>query len=318
MPHDPDRMLLPLLEGVPFQPIFIIGDHRSGTTLLYKILAETQSLHVLTAYHVIEYGEILTNHRAGRETQAKQALAERFKTLGLSNRVIDNVPVGPDAPEEYGFILEDSRRPRVRPANRERMMQICRKLQLTAEGNKPLLLKNPWDALSFAYLKSCFPNAKLIFLHRHPLGVINSQLRAIRSLIEKRNEYTALLANWYARLLQSPAQLAMMRLAFASHPAMWRTIIPRHVLRVNRYFIENIGKVPEQDCFSLRYEDLCQSPRATIEKLLAWLGVCPDVSPPYESMIVPRDPELLPEIARYRSEILEPFRPYLKSHGYRE
>jgi hypothetical protein len=318
MPPEPDHKLLHLLEGVSFQPIFIVGDHRSGTTLLYKILAETQSLQVLTAYHVIEYDQILTNHQAGLETQAKEALAARFKALGLSNRIIDNVPVGPDAPEEYGFVLEDSRRPRVRPANAERMVEICRKLQVTGAGHKPLLLKNPWDALSFAYLKTCFPNAKLIFLHRHPLGVINSQLRAIRSLIEKRNEYTALLAKWYARLLQSPAQLAMMRILFGNERALWRRIIPRHVLRVNRYFAENIGTLPAQDCFSLRYEDLCQNPRTTIEKLLAWLAVSPDVSPSYENMIVQRDPELLPEIERYRKEILEPFQPYLAAQGYRE
>ena len=29
-----------------------------------------------------------------------------------------------------------------------------------------------------------------------------------------------------------------------------------------------------------------------------------------------RDPELLPEIARSRDQILKPFRPYLVSHGY--
>jgi len=318
MTNEPDSSFLHLLNGVTFRPVFIIGDHRSGTTLLYKILAETRSFHVLTAYHVIDYNQILANYCAGREPEAKQALAARFAALGLSNRVIDSMPVIPDAPEEYGFILGDSRRPHVRPANRERMVEICRKLRVIGQSDKPLLLKNPWDVLSFVYLKSCFPDAKLIFLHRHPLAVINSQMRAIRSLIEVRNEYTALMAKWYARMSKSPAELAWMRLLFSSRVPLWKKIVPRHVLRANRYFAENIGSIPKQDWTSLRYEDLCRNPRRTIENLLAFLEVSPEAVLPYESMIAARDPELLPEIAHSRNQLLKPFRPYLSAHGYDE
>jgi hypothetical protein len=318
MAQEPDRRFLHLLAGISFDPVFIIGDHRSGTTLLYKILSDTGNFQVFTAYHVIHYDEILVNQQTGRELEAKQALAGRFAELGISNRIIDSVPASPDTPEEYGFALEDSQRPRVRPANEARMVEICRKLQFTQSGAKPLLLKNPWDVLSFADLKTYFPNARLVFLHRHPLGVINSQLRAIRSLISVRNEYTALLANWYLRLWQSPVKLAAMRLMFGKGSPVWRSIVPPHVLRANRYYAENIGKVPPEDCFSLCYEDLCRSPRVTLEKLLAFLRVRPEVPPSYETMISQRDPELLPEIARCRKQILKPFQPYLAARGYAE
>ncbi len=316
MNNQPDDSFLHLLKGVTFRPVFIIGDHRSGTTLLYKILAETGSFSVLTAYHVVHYNEILANYSAGREQQSKEALAARFSALGLSNRIIDSVPVSPDAPEEYGFVLEDSRRPRVQPSNKDRMVEICRKLRLTSGNDKPLLLKNPWDVLSFAYLKSCFPDARMIFLHRHPLGVINSQMRAIRSLVETRNEYTALLTRWYARMLQSPAELAWMRVVFAGQLPLWKKIVPRHVLRANRYYAENIDTIPKQDRISLRYEDLCRDPRGSIEGILAFLRVSPENALPYEKMIAARDPELLPEIAKSRDQLLKPFRPYLVSHGY--
>jgi hypothetical protein len=296
--------------------VFIIGDHRSGTTLLYKILAETGSFKIFTAYHVIHYNEILANYSAGREEESKKALAARFSALGLSNRIIDNVAVGPDAPEEYGFVLEDSRRPHVQPSNKDRMVEICRKLRVTAGEDKPLLLKNPWDVLSFAYLKSCFPDARMIFLHRHPLGVINSQMRAIRSLVDKRNEYSALITKWYARMLESPVEMAWMRVVFAGQLPIWKKIVPRHVLRANRYYAENIDKIPKEDRISLRYEDLCRDPRGTIEGILRFLEVSPETALPYESMITARDPELLPEIVRSRDQILKPFHPYLVSHGY--
>ena len=313
-----DHELLHLLEGISFDPIFIIGDHRSGTTLLYKILADTGSFQVFTAYHAIHYDQILVNHQTGREQEAKRSLAARFAELGISNRIIDNVIASPDTPEEYGFVLENSRRPRVRPANQARMVEICRKLQFTQAHSRPLLLKNPWDVLSFVDLKTLFPNARLVFLHRHPLGIINSQLRAIRSLISARNEYTAALAEWYARMSESPVELAVMRLMFASRSPIWRSIVPRHVLRASRYFAENIGKLPPEDCYALSYEDLCRSPRVTIEKLLAFLRVRPEVPPPYKTMISQRDPELLPEIKRYRKQIMEPFQPYLATRGYAE
>jgi hypothetical protein len=318
MAYEPDRRFLHLLDGVSFDPVFIVGDHRSGTTLLYKILADTASFQVFTAYHVIHYDEILVNHQAGRELEARHELAGRFAKLGISNRIIDNVRASPDTPEEYGFALEDSRRPRVRPENEARMLEICRKLQFTQTGGKPLLLKNPWDVLSFANLKAYFPNARLVFLHRHPLGVINSQVRAIRSLISVRNEYTALLANWYTRLWRSPVKLAAMRLMFGKGSPLWKSIVPPHVLRANRYFAENIGRLPPEDCFSLCYEDLCRSPRVTMEKLFAFLRVRPEVPPSYETMISQRDPELLPEIERYRKRILKPFQPYLAARGYAE
>jgi hypothetical protein len=315
---DSDAGFLHLLKDVAFRPVFIIGDHRSGTTLLYKILADTQCFHVLTAYHVIYYDRILANHCEGREAEAQKELAERFVAAGLGDRIIDNVPVRPNTPEEYGFVLEDSRRPHVRPENRDRMVEICRKLRFTGAGDKPVLLKNPWDVLSFVTLRSCFPDARFVFLHRHPLAVINSQLRAIRSLIRERNEYTALLAKWYARMLKSPAEMAWMRLVFASALPLWKGIVPKHVLRANKYGDENIGQIPAADRISLRYEDLCREPRQAIERLLDFLGVSPAVNLPYESMIAPRDPEVLPEIEQARKGILKPFRPYLNSHGYND
>jgi Sulfotransferase family len=318
MPDQPDRKLVHLLERVSFDPVFIIGDHRSGTTLLYKILADSGSFQVLNAYHIVHYDEILFNHQAGREQEAKHRLAARFGELGISDRIIDSVPASPDTPEEYGFALEDSRRPHVRSANHARMVEICRKLQFTQTGNKALLLKNPWDALSFADLKTFFPGARFVFLHRHPLGVINSQLRAIRSLMSVRNEYTILLAQWYARLWRSPMRLALMRATFAKGAPWWRSIIPPHVLRANRYFAENVGKIPAEDRISITYEDLCRSPRETVGKLLGFLRVRPEVALAYESMISQRDPELLPEISQRRKQVLSGFQPYLAAHGYGE
>src|SRR5262245_49566598 len=111
----PDRELMHLTERLSFQLLFIMGDHRSGTTMLYQGLAATAEFTPVTAYHVIRYDHILSDHVAGRTARAKAALQESFVERGLVDRIIDNVPVTPDLPEEYGFAIDPGPRPHIAP-----------------------------------------------------------------------------------------------------------------------------------------------------------------------------------------------------------
>ncbi|MEM7557233.1 MAG: sulfotransferase, partial [Cyanobacteria bacterium P01_A01_bin.84] len=102
-----DTAYLDLLPKVEFSPIFIMGDHRSGTTLLYKTLVSTGCFNFLKAYHIIKYDEILSHHINQTESQTIKELEELFQSLGISDRAIDKVIATPDLPEEYGFILKN-------------------------------------------------------------------------------------------------------------------------------------------------------------------------------------------------------------------
>lgn len=311
-----DRHYAHLLEGVSFLPIFIVGDHRSGTTLLYQMLSSTQGFHFLSAYHVIHYREIVANHVQGRTDVVKQALAQRFAALGMSDRRIDDVVVSPDLPEEYGFVIEDRPRPQLCSANLSRFAQMCRKLKLIGGAEKPILLKSPWDALNFIYLKQSFPEAKFIFIHRHPLAVIDSQLRAIRSMLESRNEYAALIAPWYSKLTRSRMRLAAARMIFSPRLPLGQRIALRHVSRVTGYFLQNVGKLPKADYFSLRYEDLCSDPRVTMEAALRFLQVPSEVPVAWENWI--RRPKAggRPAPVPQTEYILRRLQPYLRDLGY--
>ncbi|NJN24394.1 MAG: sulfotransferase [Acaryochloridaceae cyanobacterium RL_2_7] len=46
-----DKIYSDLLPHVKVEPIFIMGDHRSGTTLLYQLLAMSEAVHYVMAYH---------------------------------------------------------------------------------------------------------------------------------------------------------------------------------------------------------------------------------------------------------------------------
>jgi hypothetical protein len=84
-------------------PLFILGLQRSGTTLLYEIFAASGAFNISTAWHVICFDEL----RRGVDDPAasRQRLQERFAAAGLTPRGMDIVKIGPDTPEEYGFVL---------------------------------------------------------------------------------------------------------------------------------------------------------------------------------------------------------------------
>lgn len=313
---DPDAAYAGLFAGVTFEPVFIIGDHRSGTTLLYQILAATGAFHYLSAYHVISYGSLVRNHVEHRTEQAKQELAQRFASEGLSNRKFDGVRVHPDLAEEYAYVMEDSVRPRLGPRNLDRFTEMCRKVCFIGGEEKPLLLKNPWDVLNFEFVFKTFPKSRLIFIHRHPLAVINSQLRAIRSSMVERNGYVALLAPWYRRTSGSFLRRAAMQAAFSPHLPFWNQIVSGHVRRAGQYFLDHIDRIPRANQFCLRYEDLCRSPRSVMESLLLYLGVQDRNSVNFEQWIAARESPLLPEIVRRRKHILLASQPILSYNGY--
>jgi len=298
-----------LFRDLTFEPVFIIGDHRSGTTVLYQLLASTGAFNILTAYDIIGYDELVAHHVAGTSDQARQALAARFATLGLDNRGIDGVRVEPDSPEEYGYIIENSARPQLHPGTYPRFVEVCQKLRLIG-GDRPLLLKSPWDVLTFAYVKAAVPNSKFIFLHRHPLHVMQSQLAAVRSLMASRNEYVAMLSSWYRGLFSSPLALGLARAANSQRFGVGARVVGRHVTKVANYYLAHIDEIPAADYTELRYEDLCAAPEETLQRLLTFLGRRVEIPAGVRQFINPRNPRVLPEVsARYRQirGQLEPF-----------
>lgn len=312
---DPDRAHTRLFTDLAFDPVFITGDHRSGTTVLYSLLAATGAFTVVTAYHVIRYRRIVDDYVQGRTGAEQQALSEHFARLGLDNRVLDGVRVSPDLPEEYGFVIDRSPRPRLTPQTLPSFIELCRKMRLVG-GDRPLLLKNPWDVLEFAFIKQAFPRARFIFLHRHPIDVMNSQLRAMRSLFERRNDYVAQISPWYRDLFTNPAALFVTRAVQTPRFGLGARLVGRHVVKVANYFETHIGGMPARDFIELRYEDLCSRPDAELGRLLAFCEVRPAHAVAGRAMIQPRPRNLLPEVRARYGRIAPALERYRARHGY--
>lgn len=313
-----DHPYLDSLSKVDFNPIFILGDHRSGTTLLYKILVATRCFNFVKAYHIIKYDEILSNHLNQTESQAIQELEKLFKSLGISDRAIDQVVATPELPEEYGFILnnvagDDSR---ITPRNLPIFQQLCQKIQLISDAEQALLLKNPWDFANFIYVKNAIPDAKFIFINRHPIHVINSKLNAARTLLSSWNPYTALIAREYTQIFRNPVQRYFYQLLYSNYFDLGLRRVTQQSIESTTYFLENVESLPDKDHLCLRYEDLCQAPEATILKILGFLKLESRADLDYDSLIKVRPLKLLPEVRGKSDEICQKLQPYLTFHGY--
>ena len=313
-----DEKHLDLLSNVDFSPIFIMGDHRSGTTLLYKTLAATKCFNFVKAYHIIKYDEILSNHINQTESQSIQELNSHFKSLGISDRTIDRVVATPTLPEEYGFILKNmvGDESFITPKNLTVFRQMCRKIQFSSDFDKPLLLKNPWDFPQFMYVKTSIPNAKFIFINRHPIHVINSKLKAARTLLSSWNPYVDLIAKWYRQIFNNPIKRNLYKLFYSNYFDLGLRRVTTQSIKSTTYYLKNIEKLADADYISVRYEDLCQEPETTIQSILVFLGLEARSTLEYQKLIRPRSIDLLPEVQRQYEQIHQKLHVYFDYEGY--
>lgn len=343
----PDQSYLPLLQDVDFSPIFILGHARSGTTLLYRLLAETQCFNFFNAYHIVKYNELLFNYVNGQEDSARQELDALYKSLGVSNRIFDDVEVSSDYPEEYGFVHEHAESENTPPnkdilfknlkklLRRQRtallfdslqldseklplFIESCKKIQFISDPDRPLLLKNPWDFPNFIYLKEAFPKAKFIFIHRHPVSVINSQLKALRSILSTKSPYVATQSRMYVQLFNNPILLSILRmLVFSPMLSNLRSqLLTMNLAHRATYFMDNIHLLPDTDYICIKYEDICKEPQTLMPAIFQFLGVSPSLNTNYSTLVRPRPLRLLPEIAHNYNYICENLQSYLIYQAY--
>lgn len=277
----PLRPLGPI-QNASFRPVFIMGNARAGTTVLYQTLARTGCFNYVSAYHLIRHDEVAFHHLRGTTAQAKLELAQHFRDSGIAEARFDGVNVDPDFPEEYGFHLGRLRFQLTRKTL-PKFLDLCRNVELVSSSDRPLLLKNPWDYRRFLLVKEMLPDSKFIFIHREPADVASSILRAMRLLAKEKNAYHALVARFYERMMGSRWQRYLVSRMFES--ALGAKIVTRQFAATARYFVDNVGKLPPQDFVSLRYEDFCARPRAIVGGVLGFLRLEERVPVDYESVV---------------------------------
>ena len=312
-----DKQYLRELQEVDFQPVFILGVHRSGTSILYKMLTATGCYNAVTAYHLLSYHELLTNYHEQREEHAKQKLTDSFIKNGLQNRGIDQLKVTADFPEEYGFLLNTQTvQMYITKKNVALFTELCKKIQYIAGNDKPILLKNPYDFPNFLYIKQVFPKARFVFIHRHPLKTISSTLNAIRMILYEKNTYTAQLSGMYDKFYTNPLLHQPLRFIFRTIPECSVVLLTRITTKATDYYLKNIEKLPKEDYISITYEKFCQHPQETLENIMERMSLNMIKKIDTTSLISPRKVDVDCSVQKFRKYIYNSMNTYYDTFHY--
>jgi hypothetical protein len=307
----PDDIHLHLLNDISCQPIFILGLHRSGTSILYKMLGNTGYFNTVQAYHILRYDELLTNHLNHRDQQAHQEINDLLQRKGITNRRIDRLPITADFAQEYVYLFEQKKYDNVMShKNIPLFKTLCKKIHFISDNDNPILFKNPYDFPNFLFIKRMFPTAKFIFIHRDPLDVISSTMRAWQTLYTKKNPYTALFSRRYKHATENPFMYYAMKNWYCSRftPGFYGVV--HRAQKATAYYLDNIQKLPLTDHVSIRYEALCEQPNDVMQHVLAFLNV--EKNQDFSTYIKPRQLQITPEVERRKSYILRKMQRYFK------
>lgn len=329
----PDTLDAPYLaEATSLSPelVFIMGCHRSGTSLLYHLLAYTGQVDYISAYDIIKYDELLHNRINGTEPAIKAEL--QLVLQQESSRGLDDLPVGADLPEEYRFLMprEEKRAfmlnfrrrleqlffaPHLTPQTLSAFLEMCRKKRFLAGNDRPLVLKNPSDHyFNFWAVHEMLPEAKFIFIHRHPLHIFNSYVHSIPAMFAARSNYAALIDPGYDKLFGRIPLRRYLSLRVSRSDTMYRLLLAR-LIDSFEYYLKHIQKLPPNQFVSLRYEDLCDDPTSCLTRIGRdlRLDLVPSIPPRF---VAPRHLPVSDGIKRLYADRVADMAPYLEYFGY--
>ena len=311
-----DDKYIDKIQNLSFQPVFILGLHRSGTTILYKLLNETKEFNVFTLYHLLYYDSLLYNYINNVEEKKKNELNRLLKEKNIVTRKTDHISVTADYEHEYVYIFSERNLPsKITNKNKQLFEELCKKLVFISGNNKPILLKNPYDFPNFLFIKQNISNAKFIFIHRNPLEVISSTMRLWRTRLAIKDEFATLYSKQYTEVFKNPFLLFMMRLYYTSClPLGVFSVIWRSASGV-RYYLKNIKYLSENDYVSIKYEDLCREPNDVINKVLGFLNMRNNLD--FSDSIKPRGLRLTPEVDFLKKFIYKTMKSYFDYFGYK-
>ena len=293
---------------------FVLGPHRSGTTIVCNALAATGAFVCLTAADIVAFHERGGAYGSGRHERsdassplsALAALSRKGET-----RLIDAVRVSEDLPEEYGFLFPGRR---LTPDTAPVLASVYRDLAGdSAEGTR-CLYRNPWDLPNAARILEFFPEATFVFVVRDPVETIDSRLQAVRTLLAEPSEYHALLDLRYRRLLRRRGRLALYR--FLAGRPRFVELLTRSFARDTRRWTRDLDRLPSDRWNVTRYEDLLADPARELRHLFAFLRLPPERIDALAREIRPGMRALHPHVVAREGKIRSRTRAFRERYGY--
>lgn len=272
-------------------PVFIIGLPRSGTTLLYHLLAKDTQFAVPTRLEAFNPHTFLTLRKLG--------IGKLLSHFPLHSRVIDRVRVGWMAPEDddvavfvltgipgqiwRAFPREPDRGCECFKENSPEARRWIAALQmftrkLSMSQGKPALMKSPHNAQKIPELLQAFPEAKFVTIFRKP----ETHFPSFRAMFAGPG------TGWDELQRRPP-----------STDEELLTVVQR---QLKRYFATKMA-IPPGNLVEVTYEELVSDRVSTLSRIYAQLGL-----PGFDSLA-----QALPHASGYEKNIHEPLSPDAKA-----
>ena len=189
----------------PKAPLFILGHWRTGTTLLHELLIRDPRHHSPDTYQCFSPCEFLLTQRFAKKY---------LNWLLPAKRMMDNMPVGWDRPQEDEFALALLGAPSPynswafpnqakfepksldidglpKPQRDLWKRTLLKFVQAISLGDsRRLIMKSPTHTCRIPVLLELFPDARFIYLTRDPYVVFSSTLNLWKTLYRKQGYHT--------------------------------------------------------------------------------------------------------------------------------
>ncbi len=238
-------------------PVFIIGNYRTGTTYLITMLSKDKSRGYVSNLLGYTFSFFLAIPKLSRHI-IDASLPEY--------RPMDNVKMGADEPteEEYclgtfskyayyhGMVFPQSFRKMAKyhsfdglpkdAAKWQKQYHYLLKILTHIYGGRQLFLKNPVSAFRIKYLLEKYPNAKFIFTYRNPYTLYASNL------------------NYYKKVVP------FYTLQHFTEDMLKEEILDHYSEMIHK-LDEGKKLIPEGNYLEIKYEDFIKSPMPFMEKI---------------------------------------------------
>jgi omega-hydroxy-beta-dihydromenaquinone-9 sulfotransferase len=244
-------------------PLFLIGHWRSGTTHLHNLMTCDPQFGYMSLRHCITADSFLT---------LPKWVEKLISSMVPEERPVDGVKLGWGAPQEEEFVLERTtelsynhcylfpdRAPElfrrsvlldeegVRDRWQRMYDEFLRRLSYD-QGGRPLCLKNPPNTGRLKLLNEMYPEAKFVFIVRHPEHVFRSTRKLWKTV---------------TRLLG---------LTRCDERQLDENFLSFYELVMQRYLADRAA-IPADRLIEIKFEDLEHSPVPTIARIYEQLGI---------------------------------------------
>ena len=274
------------LEGPVDRPIFVLGNFRSGTTFLEQVLARHPSLghftYLTSAFprsprFAAAMGHIIPGFMATMIPPHQPNMVFNGASPFEAESIWRFCRQNPWTDHATDVLDADFSDPPF-----ERLLRRIVKKQLRHQARPRFVHKNPANTVRLGFLARVFPDARFVYIVRHPLRMLRSQLdmeRMFRHLfpVGDGRDYGEAFSNlWLPRALcfLRTSRHAEIARAFAREPPLGLAMSITDVHHECERMIEAGGL--EGRVLTLRYEDLVADFEREMSRVLSFVGLDDD------------------------------------------